>query len=295
MAWICLVESEALQKPLANGSNQSPTVNVSLIPKEFCYPGWLMEQSQKLQSGQTCELLTDQCFQPLTSSMGDSPVRISVLQELEKAWKVCEAAFFTKLCGWPKKSSPNSYSLKMSQPSELEAWIAFSKNLPRQGMTVDGQCYPLRMWEPIIKEKDGFYLPSPTASDGTMGAIIGKEDRFRYTKNGTIRHYYKTGKNRSLTLGRWVKFWPTPAASQIHKKIRPQAPSEAKNEHGTMTVGEMGRRHPETIGGYLNPKWVEWLMGYPTEWTVLSPLVMPWFLSKRKRRSKSSCSEKDNE
>ena len=37
-------------------------------------------------------------------------------------------------------------------------------------------------------------------------------------------------------------------------------------------------------GGKLNPQFVEWLMNYPTGWTELNVLVMPWFHSKQKRR-----------
>jgi len=30
------------------------------------------------------------------------------------------------------------------------------------------------------------------------------------------------------------------------------------------------------LNGSLNPTWVEWLMGFPTEWTDLKPSEMPW-------------------
>jgi hypothetical protein len=29
------------------------------------------------------------------------------------------------------------------------------------------------------------------------------------------------------------------------------------------------------ITGQLSPRWVEWLMGFPTEWTALEPSEMP--------------------
>jgi hypothetical protein len=29
------------------------------------------------------------------------------------------------------------------------------------------------------------------------------------------------------------------------------------------------KRDPSVVGGQLNPTWVEWLMGYPSGWTVL--------------------------
>jgi hypothetical protein len=38
------------------------------------------------------------------------------------------------------------------------------------------------------------------------------------------------------------------------------------------------------VGGSLNPQWVEWLMGYPLEWTALKDWAMQWFRCKRERR-----------
>jgi hypothetical protein len=39
----------------------------------------------------------------------------------------------------------------------------------------------------------------------------------------------------------------------------------------------------QQTGGALSPTFVEYLMAYPLEWTVLSPLAMQWFLAKQKR------------
>jgi hypothetical protein len=61
---------------------------------------------------------------------------------------------------------------------------------------------------------------------------------------------------------------PTPVSSQGHKKVRPLAPSEGNGTHGTMLVGAVGDQDPSTIGSYLNPNWVEWLMGFPGGWTT---------------------------
>ena len=47
-----------------------------------------------------------------------------------------------------------------------------------------------------------------------------------------------------------------------------------------------GHALPAAVGGQLNPAWVEWLMGYPLGWTVLSGWAMQWFQQQRKRRSR---------
>ena len=43
--------------------------------------------------------------------------------------------------------------------------------------------------------------------------------------------------------------------------LRPHGPQNLENE--------VANRDPSTIGGKLNPTWVEWLMGFPAGWTDL--------------------------
>ena len=67
--------------------------------------------------------------------------------------------------------------------------------------------------------------------------------------------------------------WPTPATSQDYKPVRRLIPSEAGGTHGTMLVGAVGDVEPESIGGSLNPDWVEQhLMSLPEGWTRLEPV-----------------------
>lgn len=44
---------------------------------------------------------------------------------------------------------------------------------------------------------------------------------------------------------------------------------------------------PNLIGKYLHAGFYETLMGFPEGWTLLEPWVMPWYQSKRGKRSKS--------
>jgi len=64
-----------------------------------------------------------------------------------------------------------------------------------------------------------------------------------------------------MPLGMAVKMWPTPTA--------------ALATGGQVSRG--GKRKGELLlagmaGGKLNPTWVEWLMGWPLEWTDCDPL-----------------------
>ena len=61
---------------------------------------------------------------------------------------------------------------------------------------------------------------------------------------------------------------PTPRA----QSSRGSGPSRVGNKVDLQTAA----------GGALNPTWVEWLMGYPLEWTALKDSVTP--LSRKSRK-----------
>ena len=53
-----------------------------------------------------------------------------------------------------------------------------------------------------IEEKEFGLLPTPVSSDAGAGAIIGKDDKFRITKNGNLRKINRNNKDGSLGLGK---------------------------------------------------------------------------------------------
>lgn len=71
---------------------------------------------------------------------------------------------------------------------------------------------------------------------------------------------------------------PTPTASQDYKAVRPLSPSEANGTHGKTLVGDVGNQLGVEIGEsgeserlYLNPEFVETMMGFPIGWTSIEP------------------------
>jgi len=91
-----------------------------------------------------------------------------------------------------------------------------------------------------------------------------------------------------------VKLWPTPTADDANnvtrqsgtfqsltREVKTFPTANANDWKGSTKAGQ--RRGQLTdpamgvieAGGQLNPTWVEWLMGYPSEWTVLRRSVMP--------------------
>lgn len=268
MAWIYLAESEATHLASEMLSKPSPTVSMTNTLSLSSYHACRTEASNQRRFGMTSQHLTATCLtSPLISSLPDSHARTLALRERVRDWKESEADFFLKSCAWPKKSSPHSYSLKMSQPSDYEAWIQLSKNLPKQGMIVAGVCYPLRMLEHDTKEKDGFYWPTTTATDA------------KQSRNLTVRNRQSSG-HSGMTLTDFITLYPT-ATSRDWK-----SGSKEKKTNS----------HPlsEYIGGALNPLWVEWLMGFPLMWSKADGVILAQITGKTSRKMCHESQKKKN-
>lgn len=117
-------------------------------------------------------------------------------------------------------------------------------------------------------------LPTVTASDATMGAIIGKNDQFKLTGNGTLRRYTRNGHNSSLSLGRLLMLknglLPTPTVSTAQKEQRICNPVPS-DPNGRILPQRLASIHPSLIGKKTNPQFLEWMMGYPKDWTAIGP------------------------
>ena len=78
---------------------------------------------------------------------------------------------------------------------------------------------------------------------------------------------FKTAGSPSLDTMARKNLWPTPTA---HNAKETNAPSESRLNTPTLAA---------QVGGSLSPTWVEWLMGWPLEWTACEPLGMDRFRS----------------
>jgi DNA (cytosine-5)-methyltransferase 1 len=156
-----------------------------------------------------------------------------------------------------------------------------------------GIAYPLPPLEPHTSGT-GFgsspthSIPTPTASDHI-------ERRPTRTDKAAA---FNPDTNKAVTLDRFVKLWPTPRARDWRsgktgpgilnhrgdpKKARPL--NEAVLLYPTPTASRrsgLQSHGVNVVSGNLNPTWVEWLMGYPTEWTALERSETP---SSRKSQS----------
>lgn len=281
MAWIFLAESEGSHSAYQAGSSQSPIVSVIDTAKLFLCPACQTVNCLPLRSGMTLRPSTFQCcLANWTSSTEASHAKISVLRELGRAWEASEVVFFNTSRGLSKKQTRDSYFSKTSQQLELVASMVSLKHLPSWGMIVGGRLSQPPKLEPVTSAKDGFYWPTPTSTrHGNLSeSLVPKGNHF----------CRPSGKKAHLTLDTTVKLWPTPRASDGSKGTRTiegALKHRQMKKEGVDIVTALRLNGDE--GGGLNPTWVEWLMGYQTEWTVLEDWAMQWFRPKRAKRSKN--------
>lgn len=166
MAWIYSQELEDLRLHSENGCGRSHTVNV--IPTamlSYCR-GCDSVNFLTLLSGTILRLSEKPCCPDMsTSSTEDSPARISAIQDLERAWKVSEAAFSLSSSDSLAIFDRDSFSWKTCQLSLIEDLSGFAWSSLRSGMIRDGRLYQPASLEPNTCAKDGGYWPTPCARD----------------------------------------------------------------------------------------------------------------------------------
>ncbi|MBA3844028.1 MAG: hypothetical protein H0X39_15680 [Actinobacteria bacterium] len=107
----------------------------------------------------------------------------------------------------------------------------------------------------------------------------------RDAKGGNGPNYQREG---GMSLPDAVKRWPTPTATDAHggrnaTARRPTIPQGRTNHNGitlndAVLMEQNGWDTPkpsEKGPGPLNPRWVEWLMGFPVGWLNSEPSATP--------------------
>lgn len=78
--------------------------------------------------------------------------------------------------------------------------------------------------------------------------------------------YRKDGSKAQLDLETYTRIYPTPTVNDAKNSTLPPSQINHDNLPGALL------RDGEAPGGQLNPVWVEWLIGWPLNWTSLEPL-----------------------
>jgi hypothetical protein len=167
-------------------------------------------------------------------------------------------AYGENMPGWFAKYDPVSCTWRTAQCSLLEEYQLYSGSFPKWGIMLRGVCWELMTLGETMKgnvygswptatvsdtytdglksaqQTDGSrhsvtlsqsvhmpeIYPTPVSSDATVGAIIGKNDKFVHTGSGTLRKINQNGTDGSIGLARAVVLYPTPMAQDMGGSTR---------------------------------------------------------------------------
>lgn len=215
-----------------------------------------------------------------------------------------------------EKSSRHGLSLRMCVASlvSTEDWYSSACVLKWKPMATKSSRFVFQLAPSVrhTKEKEcGLSLaPTPVASDGTTGGIIGKDDVFRQTK-GLPRKVNRNGKDGSVGLARLVQMIPTPTTRDWKGVRKPETlalsgrnatnsledtlvallptpdancgsrgvakewkPVRKSGQPAQYPVNEAINQIGQKTGVKLRlqPAMTEWMMGFPKDYTV-SPFL----------------------
>jgi len=132
----------------------------------------------------------------------------------------------------------------------MESKPIWKTQVMKSGVSV----FRLRAWVPRMSEKERLLLPTPVATDYKRSKV-SPMDLERHSPGLPV---FAALLSENL---------PTPTCSL--NAIRKPSPSENPGgcRRGRNLDGEIGARAPSLIGKRIHPKFVEWMMGFPEEWT----------------------------
>jgi len=240
---ICLDGEQSVQ---SSGNNTQ---------QAYCAPDKMKGFSRLSRFGMTFKLLTESHGEELLTLYREGfHAKTSQLQEKAQELMENEAECGEKWRGSFTKYSQDSCSWKTHQCSLLGDLEEFSETWPQWGLMRDGECWEQQTLEQTIRGTeygfvpngvDNFHTPNTTGLDGGSNSRRALKKKIENWPTPVTRDYKDTGTQESMTR-------------QLNKRESPGL---------ALMVGA-------ATGGKLNPTWVEWLMGWPLEWTDLKPLEM---------------------
>ena len=310
MSWLYsqALVAEYLGENFSDGE-QSALLNGSPIQQAYCAPDKMTVFFRLSRFGMTYKPLTEDLGKELLTLYLED-FRAKTYQQQEKVQELTgsEAECGEKWHASFVKFDPSSSSWKTHQCSLLGDLDEFSETWPQWGLMRDGECWEQQTLEQTIRGT-GFGLLEKWATPTTMDKLPPKSEQALLKEPTQAR----PGRSKPANLRDQVsnmEKWPTPrSCSAMASTITQESAWNEKRRANLETIvgrrtwptpnawdGKRGPRsaenlatkkhqislvtavkHSETtdhqIGGQLNPTWVEWLMGWPLEWTDLKPLA----------------------
>lgn len=151
---------------------------------------------------------------------------------------------------------------KVPDSFNIEEWAQSLGSAIRSGAVINGKVYKK---ESLTKSTDvlnqDFTWPTPVASDS------GSEKIDLWFKRAIEKD--EQGINLHFALRHAVQLWPTPAHRDYKGQNSVNHIKKSLKEGKNGSLGQLPNAVLYRTGqsGQLNPVWVEWLMGYPDNYT----------------------------
>lgn len=251
--------------------------NLTIIANESLDNGLSMESCQTPQSLAISEHSLIQDVQNYIEalrmlSQADSLASHLAMQENDSEQTTQET------CGQLPLTAFASYDQDSHSWKTCQGWLLADISAPSfqtfagAGMTVGGAFYPQPKWE-LRTNGIGCGLRVPTPRSREVGD-------YQYSRGDHSKP--------TPTLSGFVKSFPTPTtddASNVSRKSGAfqsltrtvMYPTPTVNDSKNATLPPSQIAHDNLPGGKLNPRWVEWLMGWVPGWTSLDPLPLDEF------------------
>lgn len=222
------------------------------------------------------------------SSAEDSPARASAMPVSSLGLPIHARVFGQSSPVLSAKFDPITSSWRMLQLSVDGGSDEFSETWPRSGMTQSGTAYQLLPLAPLTGGTASGSWPTPHGicqpgprRPGPSGNELGRAVNARMwptpnaskVANDITLQVSGDGRTKPNKLG-WAgaerEQWPIPNARDYKG-----APGAGSRERGGHQASLPGSVKDSEGSGSLNPRWVEWLMGFPSGWTDLEVSETP--------------------
>ncbi len=210
---------------------------------------------------------------PLTQSVAASPVRTLALLESALALKVKGLVCGESTGESSLRYDPAGQSWRTSQACLVSGWEPFSETFPRSGMMLSGTVSQLPPSAPLtggtgFGSSPTHSIPTPTTQD-------------HIERRSTSSEKLNPATNKSVSLDRFVKYWPTPRANDAEKRgeiandqrnglpaaVKYWPTARSSDWKGAVTATECTARRVESGQANLPEAVVESLRMWPTPTT----------------------------
>ena len=187
-----------------------------------------------------------------------------VIAKVKRILATCGLGYDKPLANY----DPGTQSWKMSVDICPSGEPTSLPTLPPSGMTRNGALFQQPAWERLTDATASSSWPTPTAvtrpMEGNVRLYRAKVEAGEMTE---AEAEAILGKSVWEAQGKLKAQWPTLRAAL--GDARNHTVYERSLDKPQNLENRVGAADPSTIGGKLNPMWVEWLMGFPLGWTDL--------------------------